>query len=152
MWKTYGFPVHKCYTNGGLIPHRTVSLQKIRRVFVIPLNEIPLNVGNQNWFCVARPEKPLGTPPGFHHWLQLSSKPYDWCHCCCFFGCILIWASSWFKLFGHFGPSNDALSIGRLARRRSALQAGKLADGDDTPLLDSNRVGPCRVMSQGVMF
>lgn len=113
MWKTYGFPVHKCYTNGGLIPHRTVSLQKIRRVFVIPLNEIPLNVGNQNWFCVARPEKPLGTPPGFHHWLQLSSKPYDWCHCCCFFGCILIWASSWFKLFVHFGPSNDALSIGR---------------------------------------
>ena len=36
-----------------------------------------------------------------------------------------------------------------LASRRSALQAGKLADGDDTPLLESNRVGPCRVMSQG---
>lgn len=40
-------------------------------------------------------------------------KPYDWCHCCCFFGRILIWASSCFKLFVHFWPSNDALSIGR---------------------------------------
>jgi len=88
---------------------------------------LPLGTPSQRRPCVF--------PPGFHHWLWLDLKPQEvsaifqatrvqglyiwepqalWLMPLLLFFCrIVIWASSCFKLFVHFGPSNDALSIGR---------------------------------------
>ena len=108
MWKTYGFPVHKCYTNGGSIPHWTVSLQQIRRGFGYPFELNPIKCGKPKLVMLRTPRK---NPWDSTRFPSLAVSAIF--QALVFVGCILILASSCFKLFVHFGPSNDALSIGR---------------------------------------